>query len=225
MITLIYGDDLEKIEKSIIDLTSGNQFERVDGSKVKIADLEEKLLGDSLFGDKNIFLIENIFKNKSKKDLLTIIINQAEVRIILVERVKLTKRDLGSFKFDSVVEHTLPQMYFKFLDDFYPGNSKILTLMYKQLLKTTTPEQIFYSLVKRIRTLIAVKTNTSNHSEIIRLAPWQISRLKSQSRLWDENKLFSFYKKLFDLEVKMKSSQLPIALEEYLDTMIITELN
>lgn len=226
MITLIHGDDLEKLEKSIIDLTSGTKVERIDGTKAKIKELEEKILGKSLFGDECIFLIEGLFKSKVKKELIQFIFLHAEdLSIVLIERSKLNKRDLGAYKFNAVIEHTLPQYYFKFLDDFYPGNSKNLEKLYNELLKTMTAEQIYYSLIKRIRSLIAVKTSALSHSEIVRFAPWQIGKLKQQAKFWQEKDLVDFYKKLFEIETKMKSSQMPSALDKYLDMTIITELN
>ncbi len=226
MITLIHGDDLEKIERSIIDLTAGVKIERIDGAKLKIKELEEKLLGESLFGEESVFLIERLFKNKTKKDLFQFIFSHKDnLSIILIERSKLNKRDLGAYKFNTVIEHALPQYYFKFLDDFYPGNSRNLDKLYNELLKTFEPEQIYYSLIKRLRSLIAVKTNSLSHSEVARFAPWQMGKLKHQARLWEEKDLVNFYKKLFEIEVKMKSSQMPVSLDKYLDMTIITELN
>ncbi len=226
MITLIYGDDLEKIEKSLIDMTSGTKTFRLDGSKIKFKELEEQLLGESLFGEKNLFLIENLFKSKNKKELLEFVYSQKEnCSIILIERSKLTKKDLTNYKFNLVLEHLLPQYYFKFLDDFYPNNGKSLDALYNELLKNMTAEQIYYSLIKRIRALIAVKSGALGHSEIARFAPWQIGKLKRQASFWTEDKLVDFYKKLFEIEKKMKSSGLPTSLEKYIDITIITELN
>jgi len=226
MITLIHGDDSEKIETSLISIISTTKPIRIDGVKVKLKEFEEQILGGSLFGEESIFVIENIFKNKKKKELLDLIKeNNDNFSGVLVERGKVNKRDLLSIKFDSIVEHFLPQYYFKFLDDFYPQNSKSLANLYTKLLKTMTAEQIYYSLVKRIRGLIAVKLGMTGHSEIARFEPWQLGKLKQQARMWTEEELLSFYKKLFEIEVKMKSSNLPVSLEKYLDMMIRTELN
>lgn len=226
MITLIYGDNQEKIEKSVIDLTSKIKSERIDGSKIKLKELEEKLLGGDLFGGETTFVIEGIFKNKGKKELFTFIKDNSDnFSAVLVERGKVNKKDISTFKFNSVIEHLLPQYYFKFLDDFYPKNSKGLTVLYNDLLKTMTAEQIYYSLVKRMRGLIAVKSEAYNHSEISRFAPWQLGKLKQQARLWEQQELLNFYKSLFEIEVKMKSGGLPTTLEKYLDIVIRTELN
>jgi len=226
MITLIHGDNAEKVEESVISLTKGDKKERIDGAKVKIKELEEKLLGGSLFGEESIFIIDGLFKNKKKKELFEFLLaHKDNLSIILVERSKLNKRDLSALKFDSVAEHSLPQYYFKFLDDFYPGNGKNLQKIYEELLKTMTAEQVYYSLVKRIRALIAIKTGAVTHSEINRFAPWQMGKLSQQARLWQESELIDFYKKLFEIEVKMKSSQMPVSLQKYLDITIITELN
>lgn len=226
MITLIYGDDLEKIEDELIRLTSGKTTIRLDGSKIQLKNLEEELLGSSLFGDESTFLVENLFKNKKKKELLEFIFAHGKnLSIILVERVKLTKRDLAALKIDSLKEYLLPQFYFKFLDDLMPKNGKALSVTYNSLLKSMTSEQIFYSLIKRVRALIAVKTGATTHSEIVRFAPWQMGKLKQQANVWDEDGLVNFYHKLYETEKKMKTSSLPVTLEEYIDIMLITELN
>lgn len=226
MITLIHGDDSEKIETSLISIISKTKPIRIDGAKVKLKGLEEQILGGSLFGEESIFIIEGIFKNKNKKELLNLIKENSDNFFgVFVERGKVNKRDLLNIKFDSIVEHLLPQYYFKFLDDFYPKNGKILANLYNELLKTMTAEQIYYSLVKRIRGLIAVKLGMTNHSEIARFAPWQLGKLKQQAQMWTEEELVIFYKKLFEIEVKMKTSALPVTVEKYLDMMIRTELN
>lgn len=226
MITLIHGDDSEKIETSLISIISKTKPIRIDGVKIKLKELEEQILGGSLFGEESIFIIENIFKNKNKKELLNLIKENSDNFFgVFVERGKVNKRDLLNIKFDSIVEHLLPQYYFKFLDDFYPKNGKILANLYNELLKTMTAEQIYYSLVKRIRGLIAVKLGMTNHSEIARFAPWQLGKLKQQAQMWTEEELVIFYKKLFEIEVKMKTSALPVTVEKYLDMMIRTELN
>ena len=226
MITLIHGDDSEKIETSLISIISKTKPIRIDGGKVKLKEFEEQILGGSLFSEESVFIIENIFKNKKKKELLDLVKeNNDNFSAVFVERGKVNKRDLLNIKFDSIVEHLLPQYYFKFLDDFYPQNGKSLANLYNELLKTMTAEQVYYSLVKRIRGLIAVKLGMTNHSEIARFAPWQLGKLKQQVRMWTEEELLSFYKKLFEIEVKMKSSNLPLSLEKYLDMMIRTELN
>ena len=226
MITLIHGDDSEKIEASLISIISKTKPIRIDGVKIKLKELEEQILGGSLFGEESIFVIENIFKNKKRKELLDLIKeNSDNFSGVFVERGKVNKRDLSSLKFNAVVEHLLPQYYFKFLDDFYPQNGKSLVNLYTELLKTMTAEQIYYSLVKRIRGLIAVKLGMTNHSEVGRFAPWQLGKLKQQARMWTEGELLSFYKKIFEIEVKMKSGGLPTSLEKYLDIVIRTELN
>ena len=65
----------------------------------------------------------------------------------------------------------------------------------------------------------------TNYWEVGRFAPWQLGKLKQQARMWTEGELLSFYKKIFEIEVKMKSGGLPTSLEKYLDIVIRTELN
>jgi len=226
MITLIHGDDMEAIETSLISLTGNAKLERLDGKKLKSKELEESILSESLFGENTIVVIENLFKNLNKKDLLNLInknANQADV--IIVEREKLNKRDLQSLKADSLIENLLPQYYFKFLDGIYPGEGRVLENYYRNLLKNMTAEQVFYSMVKRIRGLISVKSGALNHSEIKFFAPWQMGKLKRQASFWTEEELIEFYGKLFEIEKKMKSSNLPLTLEKYIDMVILTELN
>ncbi len=226
MISLIHGDDLERIEKTLIDLTLKSKIVRIDGVKIKKKELEEILLGGSLFGEESLFVIDSLYKSKNKKELLEFIsIHKDSLTAILVERSKITKRDLGLIKADSVSEFALPQYYFKFLDEIYPGNSKSLDRVYRELLKTMGAEQIFYSVIKRVRALIAVRSGANSHSEIVRFAPWQLGKLRQQASFWREEDLVAFYNKLFEIEKKMKSSALPLGLEKYLDIMLITELN
>ncbi len=225
MITIIYGDDIEKIEKTIMDVSANKSVKRLIGQKISKKELEEELQGASLFGEETSFLIEGLFKNKNKKNLFSMISSAKDSDIILLERSRLTKRDLNALMFTTIYEHSLPQYYYKFLDEFVPGNGKNLAIVYKELLKSTTAEQVFYSLIKRVRALIAVKINATSHSEILRLAPWQMGKLKRQASFWKEQELILFYQRLYEVEYHMKSSKLPLSLEKYLDITVITELN
>ena len=225
MIYLLHGDDVSASRKFSSDLTEGFHITILDGKSLSVKDLEEKMVSTSLFDEKKAVLVENLLsKNAKKKDFVAYLNNNTnQIPVILWEDKKLPKTSYSGLKNGTIRDFMLPQNYFQFLDSYAPGNGKRLFAMYHDLLKTTSEELIFYSLLKRIR-LLVVLSNGSTVSDLSRMAPWQVGKLQNQLRLWKKDTLFFVYKKLQETEVKMKSGKLPVGLSKHLDILILTQL-
>lgn len=90
MIIFFYGQDSFRIKQKLIELK--NKFKKtvdkgsfslteINGEKTNIAELSEKINSDSLFAQKKMIIIKNIFKNKDINifnPLLTIVKNQTK---------------------------------------------------------------------------------------------------------------------------------------------------
>lgn len=225
MLYVLHGDDISASRKFYSDLTEGFQVTVLDGKTLSVKDLEEKMASTSLFEEKKAVVVENLLsKNAKKKDFVSFFnASNSQTLLILWEDKKLSKTSYGSLKKGTVKDFLLPQNYFQFLDSYAPGNGKRLFVMYHELLKTTSEELIFYSLLKRIR-LLVVLSNGSTVSDLSKMAPWQVGKLQNQLRLWKKDTLFFFYKKLQETEIKMKSGKLPVGLSKHLDILILTQL-
>lgn len=222
---LLHGDDLANSRAFMTDLTRGFSVTTLDGKKLVPSELEEHVFSNSLFDEKKTVVIENMLSKNSKKKELVLYINNLHEQILLIfwEDKKLPKPVLSSIKNATVKDFLFPSSYFQFLDGFFQGNGKRLFIMFDELLKTMSEEQIFYSLIKRMRLLMILSSNSTS-DELSKMAPWQLTKLRNQLRHWNSNSLASFYRLLLDTEIKMKTGGLPIGLSKHLDTLMLTQL-
>lgn len=225
MFYLLHGDDTAYSRKKITELIGVLKTSHLDGAKLDTATLEVSLASESLFSEKEALMIEYFFsKNKKKKEIIDFLNKYSfQKTIIFWENKKIIKTSFQKLKNLEVLEFSLPQVYFDFLDNFTPQKVSNVYQMYHLLLLTTEPTQIFYSLIKRLRALLIIQSG-GRSLEIERLSPWQLSKLRNQVRFWPKEKLVNFYKKLQDTEIKLKSGGLPLGLSKHLDILILSDL-
>jgi DNA polymerase III delta subunit len=222
---ILHGDDVALSRKFLTELTEGFQVTELDGKNLLIKDLEEKLHAESLFEEKKAVVVENLFsKNTKKKEFISFLNSQHNTSLLAFwEDKKLSKTSYNSLKDITVRDFLLPQNYFLFLDSFSQGSSQKVFQMYQELLVTSSPEQIFYSLLKRLR-LLVILDSKGKTDELLKMQPWQISKLNSQLKHWKKENLVSFYKELQETEIKLKTGRLPVGLSKHLDILILSRL-
>jgi DNA polymerase III delta subunit len=222
---LLHGDDIVASRKFLTGLLEEYQVTELDGKNLNALNLSESLSSISLFDEKKAVVVENLLsKNSKKKEFVSFINSQnGSVLLVLWEDKKLPKTSFNSLKDITIRDFLLPQNYFRFLDSFYQGAGKNLFTMYHELLDSSTPEQIFYSLLKRLR-LLVILDSKGKTDEILKMAPWQLQKLNNQLRHWKRESLLSFYEQLQETEIKLKTGKLPVSLSKYLDILILSQL-
>lgn len=230
MITILHGDDISATRNRAMALLEGATTERLDGKKVKSDVIIRTLISDGLFSNKKTVFIENLSsigaaELKSCLPHLTQQEASSDIDVFILEEKVLDKRFLSKFVKAKVEAFTLPKHFFTFIDGFAPKNAVRLHNTLFKLYPQFAAEQIFYALINRLRLLLMLKTGTErDYEELAKMAPWQKSKVAAQAKSWTESDIISFYKKLFDTEVALKSSALTLPLINHLDFLIITEL-
>ena len=54
---------------------------------------------------------------------------------------------------------------------------------------------------------------------------WQRNKLESQARMWSNESLKSFYAKLYETEMGIKTGALPTNLGKHIDILLLSELH
>lgn len=228
MIYILHGDDAVSSRKRATELFKNvSTTVSLDGKNLKEEEIAQSLVTQSLFGESYGVLIDNfLLKNKQKKDIEKLLNSREwDTLVVFWESDKIRKNLTFAFKQAKVEEFKLPQNYFAFLDNLVPRSGRKQFTLYQSLLATYAAEQIFYALVKRVRALKIIKEGKESElKETAGFAPWQLSRLKSQAALWQDDKLDTFYKKLFQIEVNLKSGGLSMPLTKHLDILILSQL-
>jgi DNA polymerase III delta subunit len=235
MITIIHGDDLSSSRNYFLELRhppAGGQKEIIsfDGEKITLTDLVQNIEGSGLFGSTKTIFIENLLTklkktDKTTKEILNFIAKHSKnSTFVFWESKEISKRDLFAFKNAMVKMFKLPKNIFLFLDNLKPGNSKNLLNLFHQAIESGIKEElILFMMQRQIRILLALSDPSEKESieEIARLAPWQMNKLVSQTKLFQGSTLKNIYKKLYGIEIGQKTGGLPLTLIQTIDFFLL----
>jgi len=252
MLTIVHGSDITASRKYFLDeKQKSNDAVLLDADQVNLTDLAQIFEGGGLFGETKYIFIEQLLSKKKKSTELTEILsylekNANEHTIIVWEGKDLDQSTLKAVKNSNVKTFKLPQTLFQLLDALQPGNGKTLIKLFHQTIQNSETEMIFFMLVRQIRILLAMSTQTSLreaerrsnpneiaalHSvarnddnpidEVKRIQPWQKSKLESQAKRFDLTHLLDLYDKLFQLEIGQKTGSLSMPLASAIDFFLL----
>ncbi|MCL6096388.1 MAG: hypothetical protein M1444_01745 [Patescibacteria group bacterium] len=223
MITIIHGDDLASSRNYYLsELQKSKHPLILAGEKLTLSDLMQSLEGGSLFNEEKEIFIENLFSSKKAnpgfKEIVAYVESQdAKANIFFWESSELSKTELEAFRKSVAKLFKIPQNMFGFLDNIRPGNTGSIK-QFHELLSQTAEELIFFMIIRQFRLLLAVSDlNGSQIDEAKRLAPWQMSKLKAQAKLFGQEKLLTIYKRLGEIDSDSKSGKSATTLAQTID--------
>lgn len=223
MITIIHGDDLASSRDYYLAERQKSKNPVIfEGEELKVSDLMQSLESGSLFNEEKEIFIENFISSKKSNSNFKEIVEYINSRekgaaIYFWENSPLTKTETLIFNNSSLKLFKIPQNLFLFLDNLKPENLNSIK-QFHDLLNQTAEELVFFMIVRQFRLLLAVSDlDNSQIDEAKRLAPWQLSRLKSQSKLFGQSKLIDTYKKLYEIDSAQKSGKLGTTLTQAID--------
>jgi len=71
------------------------------------------------------------------------------------------------------------------------------------------PELIFFMLVRQFRIMLGIEAS-DKIDEVKRMAPWQLSKMQRQAKMFGEAKLKSSHEKLFENGFGLENRQNPL---------------
>jgi hypothetical protein len=249
MLTIIHGSDTTQSRKYFSDEKNKTKDAiLLDADQVNLTDLTQIFDGGGLFGETKYLFIEQLFTKRKKsadfKELLSFLEKHAsEHTIIIWEGKELDRSSLNVWKKATVKDFKLAQTLFQFLDGLKPQNTTVLINLFHKTIATTEPEMVFFMLVRQIRLLLALSStpsrwdsltpSTGKHmsdlnsdvtnpiEELVRIAPWQKSKLENQAKLFKLTHLLKLYDKLFQIELGQKTGTLPFPLVCAIDFFLL----
>ncbi len=232
MITIIHGSDQSATRNALAELrTKYKETVILDGKNLALSDLQLALESQSLFGEEKIVVVENYFNGrKNRDDVLNYLLHQPNVSLVFWEDKESKSKDLSkiSGKSTKVLVYNLPIVIFRFLDSFYPGNSKNCLNLFREALNQNEPEMLNYMLVKQIRyMLLSLPDNNSTPevpTDFKRLATWQIAKLNKQANFFGTERLQNLYNNLEQIEYEQKSGKTNVDTETMLGLFILNVL-
>jgi hypothetical protein len=167
-----------------------------------------------LFYQNKAFFAENLYQKISKNKKIIDKLEQlfgAKFDLYLWE--EKAKYELKSFFKFKIIEFKLENNIFDLLDNFYPGNKRIIYAKIHEIVNDKNENLLFYLLTKRVRQLILIKTNQNPPL----IQPWQLYRLKKQASRWTLDNLLKVYRSFLNIEIDLKTSQTPYTLLQLID--------
>lgn len=222
MLHIIAGDDTKASREKFLALKDEykkNKYEVISFDSSSLDDLRTWLSRSlSLFASKKAFFGENLLSKKEHKELLKQFDrSDDDVNIFLWEEQLEERLIRFIFKNARIYSTKFPHTIFKLLDAIYPSNRANALLLLDAVSKTINEHMILVMLARRARELILIKGGLTPEKK---LAQWQMGKLKSHARLWDEKKLIAFYDALYRIEVLGKTSAHYYSIKKALDILI-----
>jgi DNA polymerase III delta subunit len=222
MILLIHGNDLASSRDFYF--AEKNKLTDVvilEGDGLTFDQLFQAAENKSLFGNEQTILVENYFtKNKSiaieTKKIVEYINSNKNLSLIFWEPTELSKTAQALLKSATVKTFSFPQTLFTFLDNVKPDNADSLIKLFHQLRQNMEPELIFFMLVRQFRIMLGIEAS-DKIDEVKRMAPWQLSKMQRQAKMFGEAKLKSSHEKLFEMDLGLKTGKIPYSIDRSID--------
>jgi DNA polymerase III delta subunit len=222
MILLIHGNDLASSRDFYF--AEKNKLTDVvilEGDGLTFDQLFQAAENKSLFGNEQTILVENYFtKNKSiaieTKKIVEYINSNKNLSLIFWEPTELSKTAQALLKSATVKTFSFPQTLFTFLDNVKPDNAGSLIKLFHQLRQNMEPELIFFMLVRQFRIMLGIEAS-DKIDEVKRMAPWQLSKMQRQAKMFGEAKLKSSHEKLFEMDLGLKTGKIPYSIDRSID--------
>ena len=220
---ILHGENTVLSRHKLIGFTQNFKGEivRLEGEKMSLTDLKQAVESSSLFGQKRLVIVENLFTRRpstDKEKLLKYLKEQKPTNLIIWERKTIDGRSLISFRFAQIEKFVIPSIIFKFLDSLSPNNKKNTLNFFHQNLYQEPPEMVFYMLTRQIRNLLIVKDLGEKGLE--KMAPWQKAKLARQAKQFSLKQLLSFYQQLLKIDWQQKTGRAAMPLISQLDLLI-----
>ncbi len=227
MITIIHGNDIESSRNFYF--AEKNKLQNpvfISGDGITFDQIFQTAENKTFFEEKIVILIENFFsKNKTNnaefKKIISYLDSNKTIDVIFWEDDEISKTSLNPFKNATVKVFSYPQGLFTFLDNIKPRNGQNLIKLFHQLLKTMAPELVFFMITRQLRIMLSLGNGEMQIDEVKRLAPWQLSKFRSQAAAFGKAKLLATYNQLFEIEINQKTGKVPYSMEKSIDFFLL----
>lgn len=222
-VILLHGDhsldSYNRLQK-LIQVAKERNWEIIKiGAKDNFS-LPEKLTASNLFEEERFYVIENLTKIKKtdlewfKKNIerlsgTTIIYHSNTITNNLLKLIPETTK---------TEEYKLPKLIFKFLESFWPGNSRNSIRLLHEVIKNEAPEFVFNLLSRHLRDLYWVTLDKDS----MLYPDWRISKLAQQAKRFQGGKIEKLIKIFAAEDIRAKTSRANIV--DSLDFIIASEL-
>lgn len=222
-ITVIHGDDSSASRKryqTIIDAIHGRGWDIVHISPKSVTKLDEQLaFSGNMFATDILYVIDDAGKLGDRELKWLSKNTDLDANLIMWFKgaipapvKKILPKNTNIEKFDA------PKQIFSLLSKIAPGKGREVALEIRKMEKTDPIELVFAMLSRHFRDLYWAAADPTSMG----LPDWRVGKLKSQAKLFGEEKLALIINKLSEADIMAKKSERPLPLS--LDLILIEGL-
>lgn len=222
-ILVIHGDYTIKSYERLHEIINSSKKKGWVVERISVKDslsLPERLTAKSLFENKNLYVVDEL--NSLKKTDFEWLKKKSdgfEGHLVLYSAGTVGKRVLNFLpKGYKVGEYKLPKLIWKFLESFYPGNTKKCLDLFHEVVNINREEFVFVLLAKHFRDLYWVSIDFNS----VPYPSWRVGKLKRQVAKLGSRKLKTLIFDLAEIDIKVKTSNTRML--DSLDFFIATHL-
>lgn len=224
MFFLLHGDNIVE-SRDALNLLRVDRDEviTIEGKTAQLNEIKQACESMSLFGEKRLVIIENLFSRLSKNELKEFIAYLSSIEssydIIIWEGRSLTKATIGKLgKSWQIKEFSIPKVIFTLMESVKPKNNRrMIELLQKARELKTSNEFIFLMLVRQIRMLLLAKDNG-----LTGIPTWMAGKFSKQANYFQTEDLLMLYKKLLAIDIRQKTGTGVYDLAGELDLLFAT---
>ncbi len=224
MLIIICGEDNVSSRNYFLQLQAAYKEQGNDLKKIYSSELQTILLSSAdilnLFGQRQIFLAENLNKVVSRKkgnkpfEVLTAIGKNKQI-VLLDWEDGVSQRELKISALGKVKEFKPSASIFKLLDACYPSNLQTFIFLLRAVCSPQNAMFVYVMLRRHIRNLLLVNSK----AKIPTLQSWQLHKLQQQTNSWQPERLISFYERLISLDISLKTGKNAYDLQQSLEIL------
>jgi len=220
-IILIHGDNVDKAYRQYqiyLDKAKNKNWEIIF-IDLKKSTFSESIISKSLFTNKTLHILLNA-NQISDKDAKWLKVKQKDLDnlLIIYNEGNVNKTKLKGIKIQKEEKFELPKYIWKFLDSFYPGNSKDCIKLFYNTIENEHVEFVFSLISKTLKDLYLIKID----KEALPYPGWRVEKLKRQSDKFNKSLLKDIINDFAHIDIKVKTSR--SNLTDLLDFSISTKL-
>lgn len=221
-IIILHGDDERKLFERLqkfIETARKRSWEVVYLDEAG-QNLREILSGTSLFGAERFFVLRNMTLLGGRDiEWLSKKYTALSGNLIIYHEGLVNQTILKALPKDiKIEEYKLPVLIWNFLDGLLPKNGEKSVILFHRIIEKEAPEFIFTQVSRHFRDLYWVKID----SQSIPYQPWRISKLKSQSFRFLEEKLKDVISRLSEIDIEVKTGKADLV--SSLDLLMLKQL-
>lgn len=123
--------------------------------------------------------------------------------------------EMGLKKAPYIEEHKPSADIFSLLDLCVPGKRKEFLSYLDKVIQLQEEIFVYTMLHRHVRSLLIAATNPAKVSG----APFMVSRIKSQARKWDQERLLKFYEGLIRIDISRKTNGSPYSIGQSIEIL------